>query len=82
VEDLPVSLLLCRKSGPAWRVAPGGSTEVYFDRILPDGVARVFSHGYSGWAKRPMLIPAEDVFETKAEALAEFRRRRDQRSAA
>ena len=68
------------RSGPAWRVARCGSTEVYFSGwVTEDGkiAAQVFSHGQrSVWAKKPMVIPAADLFETKAEALAEFRNRR------
>lgn len=63
------------KSGPAWRIAPMGTTEVYLVRI-EGSVAKVCSRvGTHGWAKRPMLIAAADVFPDRAAARAEYRRR-------
>ena len=63
-------------AGPVWRIAPGGTTPVYLNRITAR-VAVVNSRGRtSKWAKRPMWVPIDDLFETKAEALTEYRQRR------
>jgi hypothetical protein len=59
-----------------WRIAPCGTREVFVTH-LSALTARVHNRvGRRGWAKQPMHIARADLFETRAEALAEYRRRR------
>jgi len=65
------------QSGPAWRIAPVGTTEIYLLRYNPEGHAIVCSRGQrQRWAKVPMTIDARDVFATREQARAEYRRRK------
>lgn len=65
---------------PVWRIAPCGTTEVLLNKIHRTGnpvCASVSSHGQrSRWAAKPMMVPVADLFATRAEAAAEYRRRR------
>jgi hypothetical protein len=62
-------------SGVAWRIAPCGTAEVYVTHISRL-TARVHSRVGKGWAKRAMHIARDDLFATREEARAEYRRRR------
>jgi hypothetical protein len=59
----------------AWRIAPCGTREVYVTH-LSALTARVHSRVGRGWAKQPMHIARTDLFDTREEARAEYRRRR------
>jgi len=62
-------------AGPAWRIAPSGTTACYLARIEGD-VALVHGQGMKGrWAERPMKVAARDVFADREAARAEYRRR-------
>lgn len=61
--------------GPAWRIAPSGTTEVYVNRISGD-TALVSSRVGKGWAKQPMTVETIDLFNERRWARAEYRRRR------
>ena len=64
------------KCGPVWRIAPMGTTQVYLTQLFADQ-ARVHGLGQlSRWAKQAMTVHADDLFLTKPEALAEYRRRK------
>lgn len=63
-------------AGPVWRIGPFGTTEVYLDRIVPNGIAYVSSRVGRGWAKRSMRVAAVDIFPDRDSARAEYRRRR------
>ena len=65
-------------TGPCWRIAPSGTTEVYLVRYSADHMsATVHSRGQvSRWAKQPMEVAAADLFASQEEARAEYRRRR------
>jgi len=65
-------------AGPAWRIGPGGTLEIYLVRIDAErSAAIVCSRGQRGrWAKVPMTIDARDVFATRDQARAEYRRRK------
>lgn len=63
-------------SGPAWRIASSGTKLCFLERICEDGTALITSRVGAGWAKRPMRVAAADVFVTRNEARAEYRRRR------
>lgn len=64
-------------TGPAWRISPGGTVQVYVVRIDREaGTARVCSRVAGGWAKQSMQVAAADVFATRSDAKAEYRRRK------
>ena len=66
-----------RLAGPVWRIAPCGTTQVYFNRADGDR-ALVNSRGQiMRWAKQPMWVALDDLFETRVAARAEHRRRKD-----
>lgn len=71
------------KAGPVWRVAPGGTVQVYYSGtygVHPDGVP-VYGQGQrQPWAKRPMRVPMADLFLNRSEAREEFRRRKAERA--
>ena len=63
-------------TGIAWRIAPCGTAEVYVLRTLEDATASVCGRVGRGWSRRPMTIARADLFATREEASAEYRRRR------
>jgi hypothetical protein len=68
---------MMRSGTTAWRNAPCGTTPVMFDR-MSGSTAIVYSRGQrSKWAQKPITIDARDLFATREEALAEYRRRRE-----
>jgi hypothetical protein len=60
----------------AYRIAPCGTAEVYVVKLIDEHRASVCSRVGKGWAKRPMTISRADLFATREEARAEYRRRR------
>ena len=59
----------------AWRIAPCGTAEVYVLAVsLLD--AKVCSRVGRGWSRKAMTIARADLFATREEARAEYRRRR------
>jgi hypothetical protein len=69
-------MMLIARSGGAWRIAPCGTQEVYIIR-RDASVASVCNRvGNSGWAKKPMTVSVADLFNSRSEALAEYRQRR------
>lgn len=66
------------QAGPCWRIAPCGTTQVYLLRYSADGAsASVCSRiGQRGWAKQPLTVASVDLFLTRPEARAEYKRRR------
>lgn len=64
------------RKGPAWRIAPAGTQQVYLLR-LEGKTASVCGPGIKRrWSERSMTVASADLFRTKAEAQAEYRRRR------
>ncbi len=60
----------------AYRVAPSGSQPVFVNRYADDQVS-VSTPGFKvKWSIKPMSIPAADLFMTRAEARAEFHKRK------
>ncbi len=60
-----------------WRIAPAGTQECYLVRVLADGThATVANRVGTGWAKKPSVEPVRDLFDTRAEARAEYRARK------
>ncbi len=65
------------RCGPVWRIAPMGTTQCYLV-TLGHTQARVHSRGQVGkWAKQAMTVDLDDLFLTKPDALAEYRRRKN-----
>lgn len=59
-----------------YRVAPSGSQPVFVNSYRAAEVS-VSTPGVRGkWSQKAMQIPAADLFVTRADARAEFRRRR------
>ncbi len=69
-------MLSTTRTGEVWRIAPCGTTPVYLLKLCSGGTAEVCSRGRKGWAIRSMTISATDLFETRVEALVEYRARR------
>ena len=67
---------MTRIIGPAWRIAPCGTTECYVSRIIGD-TAIVSSRVGRGWAKKPMEISTDDLFADRSAARREYRQRRE-----
>lgn len=64
------------RRGPVWRIAPSGTQQVWLLR-LEGKTAQVCGPGTKRrWSERSMTVAAADLFATKAEAKAEYRRRR------
>lgn len=64
------------RKGPVWRIAPAGTQQVWLLR-LEGKTAEVIGPGVKRrWSERSMTVAAADLFRTKAEAQAEYRRRR------
>jgi hypothetical protein len=68
-------------SRPVWRISSMGTQGCYFvRRVLPvSGPLEAWvcnRVGATGWAKKPCLVAGADLFETRQEARAEYRRRR------
>lgn len=64
------------RKGPVWRIAPSGTQQVWLLR-LAGNAAEVCGPGTKRrWSERSMTVSAADLFLTKAEARAEYRRRR------
>lgn len=63
--------------GVMWRIAPMGTTQVYYAGLTADGTqARVHGAGQrEKWARRPLLVSPADVFFDREEARAEYRAR-------
>jgi hypothetical protein len=59
-----------------FRVAPSGTQPVFVNSFKGTETS-VSTPGQKGtWSIKPMLIPAADLFATRAEARDEYRRRR------
>lgn len=64
-----------------YRVAPSGTQPVFVNRYLGDEVSISTQGMKERWSLKPMTIPAADLFVSRNDARAEFRRRKRERPA-
>lgn len=63
------------KSGPVWRIAPGGTVLCYLNKVDGDRV-NVSNRVGGGWAQRGTWVPAANVFIERSDARTEYRARK------
>lgn len=64
------------RSGPVWRIAPGGTSKCYLIKLLRGDRAQISNRVGRKYADRPIIVAVADLFDDRDVASAEYRQRR------